>query len=499
MRNKILLSLLFVVFFILLISIFDTVSASSSTFDYNDKTYEYPTNYFFNYSVIVYWYTDDNGNCVFLAFSSNKAFYCKNVDVVGENILHVPPDTSFNKIILRYDNENTDVSSPSVTVYNKSSGSSEVYLSTDVATFGALRVKQLEERCVYCSHDICNVDGSVLFSSTVEVVDLNLTVTPDYDTKNVPVKISTDFYSLKVFEDILVQYSTNQKDWETCKWGRITDSNSSNNGKYNFYLDVYRNGTYYFRLWNAADNTYIYKTVVISNIVYSPDDVNNYVNGVFDPTPFLTYEYINDNKINIITQKFFIDQIIDLQCFYAKDISKEDYNNKQKWTKVEARTMIDQLTQRDVYQFCFEVDNGSFGADGTYTVCFYNVFLDKYTYSEIVIDFDEILKVDGSMIWKYVHFFKERFGFLIYPFDLTINTLKRIASIDYGEPKFNIPDIYEPTTNKKLISAVTFNFNDYLENNTFKTVHNTYLIIVDAVIIFGLLNLAWKKISGVFK
>lgn len=493
MKNKILLSLLFVIAFFVILSASDKVSAG--TFTYDNKTFEFPEDKLMDYTIIQFWsFNESDGNYVFSVTTRTKPLIYMYNEISGVYSL-------FNQI--------GDIDDNGYFIYDENcnyiqtnflDGSRNIPLDKQYSVLSVDRFKEGDARpVVYCNFDICDVDGNIVFNSINDKVDLNLTVTPNTDTKNVPIKISTDFYSLKVFEDILVQYSTNQEDWETCKWGRITDGNSSNNGKYNFYLDVYRNGTYYFRLWNAADNTYIYKTVIISNIVYSPDDVNNYVNGVFDPTPFLTYEYINDNKINIITQKFFIDQIIDLQCFYAKDISKEDYNNKQKWTKVEARTMIDQLTQRDVYQFCFEVDNGSFNADGTYTVCFYNVFLDKYTYSEIVIDFDEILKVDGSMIWKYVHFFKERFGFLIYPFDLTINTLKRIASIDYGEPKFNIPDIYEPTTNKKLISAVTFNFNDYLENNTFKTVHNTYLIIVDAVIIFGLLNLAWKKISGVFK
>lgn len=360
------------------------------------------------------------------------------------------------------------------------------------------------KKYIYSSFDIKDENDNIIINNSFNKIDLILNVNPIEDTKIVPVVISTNFYDLDIFQDILVQYNYTSSGsaidtWETCLWGRVTDSSSPNDGQYNFYINAYRNGTYHFRLVNLETMEYIYKDVVITNIVYSPDDVNNYVNGVFDPTPFLTYEYINDNKINIITQKFFIDQIIDLQCFYSKDISKEDYNNKEKWAKVEARTMVDQLTQQEVYQFCFEVDNNSFNADGTYTVCFYNVFLDKYTYSEIVINFDEILNVDGSMIWKYVHFFKERFGFLIYPFDLTINTLKRIAAINYSEPKFNIPDIYEPTTNKKLISAVTFNFNDYLENNNFKNVHNIYLIIVDAAIIFALLNLAWKKISGVFK
>lgn len=166
-KNKYLIVLFFVIFAFIILSVSNNVSASSTkTFTYNNKTYEFPTDNFLDYSVIIYWYTDNDGNCVFMAFSSNKAFYCKNVDVVGENILHVPADTSFNKIILKYDNENTDVSSPSVTVVNKSSRGSEAYLSTET-NLGALRVSQLQERSVYCSHDILNVEGNVVFQKPV--------------------------------------------------------------------------------------------------------------------------------------------------------------------------------------------------------------------------------------------------------------------------------------------------------------------------------------------
>ena len=479
MKKKFLLSLFFLLIFFIILSFKSNVFGFS--YSYNGKEYDFGESSLENATNIVVFLTGDTPS------GTPKNIFCMISDS-KISINNVNGGLGFSCVgngNLKY-------------IYIPSGKVMYDYVDEHFSISGSFLLQVL-----YSNYDIYNEDGTLYFENS-DAIRLDLTVTPSEETKNVPVVISTNFYSLEIFEDILVQYNYTSsgaagEDWTTCSWGRVTDSSSPNDGKYNFYVEAYRNGSYHFRLVNLKTMEYIYKDIIINNILYSPDDVNNYVDGVFDPTPFLSYEYINDDKINIITQKFFIDQIIDLQCFYAKDISKEDYNNNEKWTKVEARTMVDQLTQRDVYQFCFEVDNNNFNADGTYTVRFYNVFLDKYTYSEIVINFDEILNVDGSMIWRYVHFFKERFGFLIYPFDLTINTLKRIAAINYGEPKFNIPDIYEPTTNKKLISSVTFNFNDYLENNTFKTVHNIYLVIVDAAIVFGLLNLAWKKISGVFK
>lgn len=93
--------------------------------------------------------------------------------------------------------------------------------------------------------------------------------------------------------------------------------------------------------------------------------------------------------------------------------------------------------------------------------------------------------------------FSNRFGFLAYPLDLVLDILNRILNINFTEPAFNIPEIKEPITNTNLISATSFNFNTLLENETLKTVHDTYLILVDAVIIFALVNLAKTKFEEV--
>lgn len=354
------------------------------------------------------------------------------------------------------------------------------------------------KKYIYSSFDIKNENGDIIINISFNKIELILNVSPIEDTTIVPVLITNSLkFNYNESRRYFIQYSVDNKKWEPMPRIITGDIGSE---VYTYQLDVYKNGTYYFRLYDLDKDEFLdYESIKIDNIIYTQDTVDNYIDGVFRPTPFLGYEYINDSKIYITTQKFFIYEVIDLKCFYKKDVTEDDLKDIYSWNKVEARTLVDPLTGDDVYQFYFEVDNSSFDADGTYFVAFYNVFLDEWTYSSIKIDFDEILNVDGSMLWKYLNFFKDRFGFLVYPFDLTIKTLKRVSSINYGEPKFNIPDIYEPTTNYKLISASTFNFNDYLKNDTFKTVHNIYLIIIDVVIIFGLLNLASKKISEVFK
>lgn len=469
MNKKIFLSVLLFLFFLIIMNINSQVNAYTVKYKNNDYSYDFITE--FDYTVI--FATDGRPDLVFFISTSKPIILDK-----GSETEFTYAGGYSSRQCYRYP-DNYDYGG---------------WDNGTIAFTGGINV------LLYSNYDIYDNDNNLIIEAT-DKIDLVLSVDPSSETKNVPVVISSGFYSLDIFENILVQYNytvsgSSLDSWQNCLWGFSSDGNSN---KYNYYINAYHNGTYHFRLVNLKTMEYIYKDVVIDNILYSPDDINNYVNGVFDPIPFLSYEYINNDKINVVTQKFFIDQIIDLQCFYAKDVDKENYNNMDLWTKVEARVIYDEVSSQDIYQFYFEIDNSDFNADGIYTVCFYNVFLDKYTYSDIIINFDEILKVDGSVIWKYVNFFKERLGFLIYPFDLTINTLKRISSIDYDEPKFNIPDIYEPFTQEKIISATSFKFNDFLKNDVFKYVYDVYLIIVDAVIIFGVLDLARKKIAGVFK
>lgn len=93
--------------------------------------------------------------------------------------------------------------------------------------------------------------------------------------------------------------------------------------------------------------------------------------------------------------------------------------------------------------------------------------------------------------------FCDRLGFLSYPLQLIINILNKILSINFSEPIINIPEIKEPFTNQTFISATSFNFNNLLENETLNSVHNIYLIIVDAVIVFAFVNLLKIKMEEV--
>lgn len=95
------------------------------------------------------------------------------------------------------------------------------------------------------------------------------------------------------------------------------------------------------------------------------------------------------------------------------------------------------------------------------------------------------------------NWFSDRLGFLYYPFEFVFDVLNRLLNINFSEPSIHIPDICEPFTNYTFISKQDFNFNNLLENSTFNTVHNVYLIVIDASIYIGLIFLLYKKYKEV--
>jgi len=112
----------------------------------------------------------------------------------------------------------------------------------------------------------------------------------------------------------------------------------------------------------------------------------------------------------------------------------------------------------------------------------------------LFIPSDEFL---GSFFDNLKKWFSDRLGFLFYPFELILDVLDKMLNIDFSSPVFNIPDIKEPFTNTLLIGATSFNLNDMLQQSAFKTAHDIYLVLVDAFIIFGLVNLAKRKYEEV--
>ena len=342
--------------------------------------------------------------------------------------------------------------------------------------------------------------GKIWFKAT-DKFELNLSVDKTDYTTDLPITISCQSLSSEEISKYKLYYKIGDSDgFKSCDVRSFADNGVTT---HQWYIEVYRNDTYHFKFVNEETGEEIYESVKISNIVYNQDNVNNYINGAFKPSPFLSTEYISDTEILITTQKFFEDEFEKLECSYSKYI--EDLGTESSYVPVKVRSFEDKVSNKISYQFYFSVSNLENDGDGTYFVRFYNKILKEYTYASISVMFENIVDYQDSIFgvnsdWqKLLDFFKERFGFLIYPFELIVNVLDKMNNVEFKEPKFVIPDINEPVTNQRLISAVDFNFNDILEDGVFKNIHDIYLIVVDAIIIFALINLAKNKIMGVFE
>lgn len=96
-------------------------------------------------------------------------------------------------------------------------------------------------------------------------------------------------------------------------------------------------------------------------------------------------------------------------------------------------------------------------------------------------------------------YFGECFGILYYPFELLIDFLNRVASIEDSMAVINVPEfkISLMGYNVTFIQAFSYDFNELLVNDTFKNIHNIYLVIVDLLLWLGVVFLASKCLRSI--
>ena len=191
------------------------------------------------------------------------------------------------------------------------------------------------------------------------------------------------------------------------------------------------------------------------------------------------------------------------RCFYTKSPG----DNYSSWDEMSMGSSNNTLTGETEYYFFFTVPKDS--EDCIYYFVFYdnnsqqygspssmNCYFDKMneyadslypTVSEKNNRFNDLLK-----------YFKERFGFLTYPFEFLVNFANRIFNINYSEPIIHIPELREPVNGNIIFNGLDFNFNSLLDNNTFVYIYNIYLVAIDFIIVVLFIFLCKKEIEEVF-
>lgn len=98
-------------------------------------------------------------------------------------------------------------------------------------------------------------------------------------------------------------------------------------------------------------------------------------------------------------------------------------------------------------------------------------------------------------------YFGETFGILYYPFQVLIDFLNRVSGLSSsGTAIIHIPEfsftLFGYQAN--IIQAYDFDFNSILLNDTYKNIHNIYLMVVDVIMWLGLIYLVKKLSHSIF-
>lgn len=114
---------------------------------------------------------------------------------------------------------------------------------------------------------------------------------------------------------------------------------------------------------------------------------------------------------------------------------------------------------------------------------------------ELFIPADGFFKTQFDRVYQ---FFNNKLGFLFYPLDLTISTLQRFVSLSPEAPIFHIPDISVGDFGT-LIHAVDFDLSQAVATKPWSDIYSIYLLVVNGIVGFALVNLAIKKEEELLK
>lgn len=97
-------------------------------------------------------------------------------------------------------------------------------------------------------------------------------------------------------------------------------------------------------------------------------------------------------------------------------------------------------------------------------------------------------------------YFGDRFGILYYPFEVVIDFLTRFVNacdtMSSSSAVINVPEM--KFMGVTLISAFSYDFNSLLVNDTLKTIHDIYLVVMDVMFSLMLVNLAKNTFVEIF-
>lgn len=349
----------------------------------------------------------------------------------------------------------------------------------------------------YSDFDIYNFDNSIFFAKN-NTISYSIELSTNYET-NGPITAYSNYFDYSDVGKYECYISTDASNWTLMNIETFNDT-VNNIVKFRFNYKIFENGSYYFKFLNTETNEDYYLSYNITNIIKNSTNSGFTISGI--PQPFCTYERVNDEFI-IKTQNFTVSDMQKFRCLYTKNPTS-DFSS---WSEMSMGSYNNSLTGETEYYFFFTVPKDS--EDCIFYFVFYDYNLQEYgSPSSLNCFFDKMNEYADSLspvvseknnkFYELLNYFKERFGFLTYPFEFLIDFFNRILNINYSEPVIHIPELREPFGNNKIFNGIDFNFNSLINNSTFSYLYNIYLIAVDFIIVVLFIFLCKKVIEEVF-
>lgn len=490
-----------ILFFLLLIFTFTSSVFANATYE-NEEYFYYPE------GVVPSNMTSDAGkyNCDKVLLKINDIYYmmffCSSTYSHGTNKLYITSNGRIagSKIadgeLITVRKYNFDTQKWSY--YSYGGGNYYEYSSNGVTRLLANNYDIISSSTnIYTNNSFTEVffDSSVVrYTYSIELS------TNDYTSS--PVVAYSNYFNYSDAKKYECYISTDAENWTLMNYETYNDT-VNNVIKFRFNYKIFENGCYYFKFLNTETNEDYYLSYNISNIIKNPSNSgSSSSSSSIVPQVFCTYERVN-NEFIIKTQSFTLSDMQKYQAFYTKEPG-DDYSS---WYKMSMGSFNNTLTGETEYYFFFTVPADS--EDCIYYFVLYDYNLQEYgSPSSMNCSFDKMneyadslsptVSEKNSKFTELLNYFKDRFGFLTYPFEFLIDFFNRILTINYSEPILHIPELREPFGNNIIFNGCDFNFNSLLENTTFSYLYNIYLIAVDFILIVLFIFLCKKVIEEVF-
>lgn len=431
--------------------------------------------------------------------------------------------------------------------YNKQAGTYVYKFNYDTSLFGSATRYGIGDGCFNAGEN-CNfiASGKNVYSHGNSTIRFNTTAVPEeyiipskfitlewsFERRVDTIIMSSQHVSLEEISKYNLYYTTNSSQVENYKnlscanIGSLKDE-STDITSYFWFLSFENyfisSETYYFILEDIGTGE-----VAMSSMTINFNSLNDYfdeqlnqnltdsgfspgtsfTNGV--PTLQMKYtRYMNADSTyyyQIYSQYFTQHEVTNQYvAYYTNDTSiLEDYSS---WSSLNIATFKDTKTGQTNYYYFFNMPSDS--ENTTYYFVLYNKITGQYgSVSSLTLDFDKMweyseqLKNDNNVVNsrfdQLIEYIKERFGFILYPFELIGEIFNRFYNINWEEPIIKIPALNVPVFGQVLTEEFTYNFNTLLDNTTIKYIHTIYIVFADVILIFAVIQFGMKVFEEVF-